>query len=346
MEQRMMFFVDESLQSFLFRHIQINGGLDFSCVIDDSGSWLSKPSVPEKYQHIFRMFDERLLLGIARQSGLATEPDCLFANPTSSVITLSKIFAGESHEKYSVSGIQIAFCKKCIESSLAENGFAYFKTNWLFKSYCNQHSVRLSILKHRRRGGAVKAVKELLSGGLPPNSDLFRKQYEQGKYWQLNISASQSQENKVHYMPCVVPFLLCWLQENLEVLTSNHKLRKRYWMTNLAVLGELLPHELDKICTEIKREEPNLFNAFIRNNFTRRAINFGVWRTDSFLSEVYKVKGKSCTQCSESSMLGICPMSPALQPKCTALSIDDESIVSCGIRYTHKVEIGKCKVSY
>ena len=49
----MIFIGNESLQSFIFRHIQIAGGTDFSCVVEDTGAWVSSPRIPEKYQHIF-----------------------------------------------------------------------------------------------------------------------------------------------------------------------------------------------------------------------------------------------------------------------------------------------------
>ncbi len=122
----MIFIGNESLQNFILRHIQIAEGTDFSCVVEDNGAWVTSPRISVKYHNSFHLFDEKLLLEITKNSGLATEPDSIFSNPTSSIFALSKIFAGNNREAMSTSSIQIAYCERCIESYLVEKWVCSF----------------------------------------------------------------------------------------------------------------------------------------------------------------------------------------------------------------------------
>ncbi|MED5325323.1 MAG: hypothetical protein VYE37_03565 [Pseudomonadota bacterium] len=344
----MMFLPGESLQSFIFRNMSIAGSLDFSCVVDDTGSWVARPRVPEKYQHIFHMFDEEILLEITRNSGLAPEPSSLFGNPTSAVVALTNIFAGENSETAITNGIQIAFCEKCMKSSLVENGFAYFRANWLFASYCDEHNTRLSILKNRRRGAAISAVKDILTGDYPTGTSSLRKSFEKERYTALSFGKKKKYKSSVHYMPCTVPPILSWLHEHINVLKGNEKLKKRYWIECLASTQFIMPHDLEKICADLEKEEPNLFRDFVRSKLTKRKVSFGLWDVRSFTTDVYKVKVKQCSRCSESMGLGICPMSPKPQngERDSFFSSNNESLVACNIIYTHKIEVGQCKVAW
>lgn len=343
----MIFIGNESLQSFIFRHIQIAGGTDFSCVVEDTGAWVSSPRIPEKYQHIFHLFDEELLLDITKNSGLAPEPDSIFSNPTSSIVALSKIFAGNNSETVSTSSIQIAYCERCIESSLVENGFAHFDSNWLFSSYCEEHNVRLSILKHSRRGVAISAIKKILTGDSATEINSLRKSFEKERYRGLSFNKKQKFESPVYFMPCTVKPLLRWLTDNIQTLKNNRSLEKRYWMRSLLESKFILPHDLEKICIELNTEEPNLFKKFVVDNFMKKKIGYGVWDDTKFSSQIYKVKGKSCSQCFESIGLGICPMSPEIQniDSRTDDPLSNEILVENNILYTHKVEFGQCKLN-
>lgn len=343
-----MFLPGESLQSFIFRHMAIAGSLDFSCVVDDTGSWVAKPRIPEKYQHIFHMFDEKLLLEITRNSGLAPEPNSIFGNPTSSLVALSDIFASENSERAITNGIQIAYCERCMESSLFANGFAYFQANWLFASYCDEHNNRLSILKSRRRGAAIRAIKKILKGDSPTGTSSSRKSFEKERYTDLSFGKKKKSKSSVHYMPCTVPPILSWLHEHIDILKGNEKLKKRYWMGSLASTKFMMPHDLEKICADLDNEEPNLWRDFLKRNLIRKTVSFGIWDIKAFSTVVHKVKAKQCSRCSESIGLGICPMSPAPQniESDSSLQPANEILVVCNIIYTHKVEVGQCRTTW
>lgn len=104
----------------------------------------------------------------------------------------------------------------------------------------------------------------------------------------------------------------------------------------------------NKVCTLNKKFEPELFSSFVKKNFTKKKISFGVWDSTSFSTEVYKLKRKRCSECFEYSMLGICPISPApkSEDSSTTISIYQENLIACGMQYTHRIEIGKCKVTF
>lgn len=344
----MMFLPGESLQSFIFRQMAIAGSLDFSCVVDDTGSWVTRPRIPAKYQHIFHMFDEELLLEITRNSGLAPGPKSLFGNPTSAVVALSDIFAGENSGMTITNGIQIAFCEKCMESSLIENGFAYFKACWLFARDCDEHNNRLSILKPRRRGGAISAIKDILTGGSPVETTSIRKPFEKEKYIGLSFNKEQRPENPTHYMPCVIKPLLCWITDNIEKFQNNKRLKKRYWMDNLINSNLIMPHDLEKIFVELVDEEPALFRDFLKEKISNKAISFGVWDETKFSADIYKMKAKKCSSCVESMGLGICPASPDYIHGDNKLksSLDIECLNVNNLTYVHRVELGNCRVSF
>lgn len=336
---------DESLQSFIFRQTAIYGSSNFSSVIDDDGTWLCKPIVPQKEQYIFRRFNENSLLSIAQNSGLAVEADCLFGNPTSHIIALSEIFAGSTQQKIKNKGIQVAYCDSCIKESINERGFGYFKASWLMNSHCIEHYKRLLILNKGRKKDTVEAIVALMLGNSIKDASYYRKHYEKGSYSILNFRKTQTHPTHTHYMPCVLPAILYLIKDNMDLLVNNSFIRKRYWLRNLTNSGILYPHDLHKICLEIANELPNLFNTFLQNSVTRKLISFGVWNKEAFSTYIYKSNENKCSDCVKYASLGICPINFSLSAQ-NNHEIGNEFLNIGEVNYVHLVEKGTCKVNF
>lgn len=129
-----------------------------------------------------------------------------------------------------------------------KNGFAHFDSNWLFSSYCEEHNVRLSILKHRRRGAAINAIRNLLTGGSATEINSLRKSFEKERYRGLSFNKKQKFENLVYFTPCTVKPLLRRLTDKIQKLKSNRRLVKRDWMRSLLESKFIMRHDLEKIC--------------------------------------------------------------------------------------------------
>lgn len=300
---------DESLQSFIFRQLSNAGVADFASVIDGNGRWLLEPRVAREHQSIFSKLEERELLAVTRWSGLAQRPVCLFENPVSPIHRLTRIFNSTYKSKGTEQGLQIAFCKVCIEKSIEEYGFGYFKSHWLLQSNCPLHSQRLYILPLGTRAGAVKALRTIFQGKIPKPILTVRKWVDQQVYSQLDFRERDAKNTRPHYMPCVILGLICFVRKNLDRIHENRNLKKRYWLRNFGLKeGTFVNTEdFEKICIELNRYEPELFNDFLENSLEQKTIRYGVWDSNCFVEPILKLRSRNCSMCTDFSPSQVCP---------------------------------------
>ncbi|MFS1161262.1 hypothetical protein [Aeromonas salmonicida] len=134
--------IDESIQSFIFRIIIRTGWEDFSTVITHGG-WGKIPSVPydircdinsHDWCFLFEKFESQLYVG---------KDFSLFRNRFSHATLFRETFFPNKKKSSCGSSVPLRFCRFCIENQLVEQGFSYFKLDWLNKKFCNVHSVPL-----------------------------------------------------------------------------------------------------------------------------------------------------------------------------------------------------------
>jgi hypothetical protein len=122
----------ELIHSKKIRHLIIQGVFDFSGLFDGNHQWISFAR-----------------LGIR--------------DPRTSNYKLSKKQLEIKNERKFATSL-ISFCPDCIEDSIKEYGYGFFKKAWWRNYYCKIHNKNLLIVKDKSKAKLSKSIMNILSG--------------------------------------------------------------------------------------------------------------------------------------------------------------------------------------
>lgn len=168
---------DESLQSYVFRTILINGETDFSSVISNDGSWNVLVKIPKKYVIYFQKKSENRLLELIKKN-YEQHIRLNFHNNPFYHLEFYKFFFGhfphsfhsETFSKINRRKRAINFCRKCLIEGLKIHGFVYFRSSWDTQNFCNIHKTPLHYLPPSNKSKRVHDVRLILQGKEPASA--------------------------------------------------------------------------------------------------------------------------------------------------------------------------------
>ncbi len=222
---------DESLHSFIFRVLFRTGNFDFSTVVK-KGGWLQNPMIPPSTRDLFKLFDNKKLIKVFEASTVHSSAGCLFSVHFEHLFPLEKArtwhkdgrvpsfreaFYPKLGSKAKGKSIEIRFCLQCMQASISNHGFAYFKSQWLYQTTCNVHSQALSAIDNTLSfSNIVKVVKLLLRG----QSSLLINSW-------LNVEVDpldrfRLQTSVIKLAPCMVEKLFDYLFVNCRAYPEGY----------------------------------------------------------------------------------------------------------------------------
>ena len=152
---------DESVQSFIFRVLMLNGESDFAGVLNRMGEWRAFPFVATMHSHLFRPYDPEYLLSVLQRSAIANPVAGMFSNPLSHFELVPTVFRNgvENYSQQTQNNfLKVNFCVDCIADDLKNCGFGFFRAEWLNQKYCHHHKKALFNLT-----GKSQALPHLIS---------------------------------------------------------------------------------------------------------------------------------------------------------------------------------------
>lgn len=180
-----MYIEDESVQSWFFRQALLSGENKFNNVIGTNGKWYGIPYFGSGCTLNLHSIPDLGLLCFLRKSGIANKGVTTFDNPVNYVDRMSIVTPSKKSYSDSKGQITIRFCEDCIGESIKENGFGYFKAEWLSSIHCSTHDVNLRELTSINRQSAAVEIRRVFSGcsvsesqisfHLDKNSHLYRE---------------------------------------------------------------------------------------------------------------------------------------------------------------------------
>lgn len=134
--------IDESIHSFFLRIILLTGWEDFTTIITHGG-WGNAPSIPYEVRRKINSHDVHHLFYLFEKQFYAGKKQSLFDNRFSHASLFREAFFPDKKKRSCGSRVPLRFCHYCIEAQLVEQGFSYFKLDWLNANFCNIHLVPL-----------------------------------------------------------------------------------------------------------------------------------------------------------------------------------------------------------
>jgi hypothetical protein len=159
----------ESLHGFLFRIQMVSGGVGFENLIDNFGLWYEFPQILDSMSNNLKSHRLQLLYDVVREHSITTKWYSSFETPFGHYEELKALFNKKQFRAMYAKRkrFRIKYCEQCIAESLVQNGFGFFRTNWLINDVCQYHDTVLSVIKHNTHHRAIKAVLDAMRGNKP-----------------------------------------------------------------------------------------------------------------------------------------------------------------------------------
>lgn len=158
---------DESLHSIMLRALlTYNPHAKPIGIIGHAGYWIDAPFIQKEYEHLFYRYpDHHLLETIDITLSITGRGNNLFSDPTKYADRIkSTFFSGRKTRDRASSRKKVKYCLRCIEESIEEYGYGYFRYIWDFSSICLIHNYPLKELPELTFHKSLKVIKKLLQG--------------------------------------------------------------------------------------------------------------------------------------------------------------------------------------
>ncbi|ENM6583573.1 TniQ family protein [Vibrio alginolyticus] len=193
-------FPDESIYSYIYRLLLINGIRDFRGILTANG-FKSYPWMPKEYSYLLRDIKFEDLSPLYR-SCRRYPAIRYFNDPFEDIADCRRMLFEEGKSLFPKETIPIRYCRSCIEQSIYENGVAYFKAQWTLGDLCIEHNQRLEKIDTDGASRLKSALSRAYKGDF--NSITENKLTK-------NVSLDSDLENddydRVHIPPCARSFI-------------------------------------------------------------------------------------------------------------------------------------------
>jgi len=238
----MSFFIgmqDESLQSYVFRILHLNGENDFSSVIANDGSWNVLVQVSKEHAKYFLKKSEVRLLELIKKNYEKNITVNYYNNPFYHLELYKYFFGNLSNEIMGKIRLQmntpkrnIKFCEECLMDGIEIHGFAHFRTLWDTNNFCKTHNTKLYYLPPSNKKQSIYNIRLILKGEIPSTAIKLP-----------NETISNEQEN---FPASPIDYLDYYISNKKEEIPLDC-VRKHFYAPMTPCLLEIMTHKLRRI---------------------------------------------------------------------------------------------------
>lgn len=186
----------ETIYSFVFRLQAALGLLNYSNIINPNGYWHKFPKALKDTIFIYRFYDERDLIQLLRNAGIAKNQSKYNENNITDVYRDPTKYMEELHAFIKAKGAkvppeisrEIRFCSECISEQVYKNGTGFFKGEWCVAKTCSIHKKSLFKIPSSNRSHSINQIKLILKGVIPKYSQELTLDK-----WEVRCSSSRIQ---------------------------------------------------------------------------------------------------------------------------------------------------------
>lgn len=302
------YFKDESVHSWIFRNLIVEGEMDFSTILSSDGYWYNNATFRKECPERMKDIDDVELIRFLRRSGIAYKSAGLYDNPVDYLDKVENIFYPllERIPKSSSYGpIPIRFCPDCISRAIKEHGCGYFKWEWLDGVNCSVHNTLLKQLSRAKRQEIVSTISKVLAGHALESMKTCGLSLE---YTKVRINSYSSEKPPFHIMPCFMSNFHFWATRwredhslGADFYTWYYKNRRRKLISR-----ECLRRVFEKYTAEFPKES----NQYITENGEIIYVKFGINGPGVLSEKLLKSKEYNCSYCTKWIAFGECPARP------------------------------------
>jgi hypothetical protein len=298
-----MYVEDESVQSWIFRLVLLSGEYKYDSLIGINGKWYSAPSLVRGCAFNLHLIPDLELLCFLRKSGIANKKASMFDNPVDYIGQMSIVNPSNYYSSNAKGQITIRFCKECIAESIRENGYGYFKAEWLSKIYCSNHDINLIELISKNRKSAVTELLQAFAGvpviqsqtslALDKNSHQYRKAKTDCSY---------------HIMPCLLNEFYMWASRKSDDVLLKYEYLDFFYKNG--VRKNISDQYLHYKFIYFLDNYPKQLNEFLDRTVELKEHKFGFRQKLSLSETLAKSRSKNCSKCSDWWGTDFCPIEP------------------------------------
>lgn len=264
---------DESLQSYVFRTILLNGENDFSSVISKDGSWNLLVNISSSHVSYFQKKSENRLVYLIKRNYERHIRLSFHHNPFY-YLELYKFFFGICSRDLQTNGFSglkrkgknISFCTNCLTDDIRSNGFAYFRARWDTTTFCDTHKSSLYYLPQSTRTKRVEEIRLILKGEEPATARRYPIKSDPRE--QKTFTGSLDKDYfHLPVSPCLLKIV-------------SHKLRR--------VVSDYYNSPEKDYDDMIDRVMYSMYNGFLYKSGVYKQVN--AYKTDQFLKTLIRKK--------------------------------------------------------
>jgi hypothetical protein len=198
--------LDESLQSYLFRILKLNGFYNYSSIIVSHSGWGNRPSIPFEAKHLLTGVNKSHLLLLLENSVNIPKDESDFINHFDFIELFNKTFSPQKVTKSAGKGMNIHFCPHCMKEQMRNYGYSYFKSCWTNQLYCMKHSDDLLALKPSQLTRQISNLHKILRCEVDKS---FTCHPKRNSHFNKTIS-----DRTIKFSPCSKSQLINWVIQN------------------------------------------------------------------------------------------------------------------------------------
>lgn len=209
----------ETIYSFAFRLQAALGLSNYSNIINPNGYWLRFPKVLKDTIFVYRFYDERDLVQLLRNTGIAKNQSTFNENNITDVYRDPTKYMEELHAFLKTKGAklpaglsrEIRFCTECIREQVSKYGTGFFKGEWYVTTTCTIHNKSLFKIPSSNRADSINQIKSILKGITPKCSQELTLDTWEIRYESNRIQALLENNSIIPLAPCMQSSFDKWL---------------------------------------------------------------------------------------------------------------------------------------
>lgn len=290
---------DESLHSYLFRMLKVNGFNNYSSILVPHIGWRDSPSIPYEAIGILKGVNKSRLLKLIESSTHISTKESEFVNHFDYVTLFKRTFSPPTSTKLVGKGLKINFCPFCIKEQIREYGYSYFKNSWTKYTYCLKHYLLLLTLKPFNQSTMVKNIQKVLKGELD-DSFISPCATSKPKASPLTIS-----DRFVKFAPCSKLQLIKWITKHENYYPQGYTDTFDYGLLNknkrsafnLRKYRDEVEKNWDNFYQDITEYAHNELMGFINENMVFDLAQYNEQGISSDPKVILKDLFKNCNTC-------------------------------------------------
>lgn len=288
---------DESLQSYLFRTLKVNGFSDYSSILVPGAGWGTRPSLPYEAREILSE-DIPYLLKRFEISTFLQESESSFSNHFDYIQLFYKTFFPQKKVRSAGKGIPVYYCPQCMIEQMYNYGFSYFKLCWQYQRHCLIHSSYLVVIRAEYLTDLVSSINHVLRCE-------FNGEITADDKVSFSIKRKVISERELKFAPCAKKYLLNWAVKNFEYYPTGYASTFDYGaMTNaerkafnLIKYKRLIEINWDEYYQFLIDAEYTRVLNFIDETMIIDLVSFSLVVGQSEQKSLLKCKTANCTAC-------------------------------------------------